>query len=126
MDDTLDKMIFFPKGQPGSITFGMERHGKVEEIDSDLWKAMTKSVVLNHMKIAFDSAKDGAGEYPSADLVELKQGQYRYVIAFPEVSKLSDNEYDNAFKAIKARSMEDEFFSAVSGLYASVRGYLGW
>ncbi|WP_440973493.1 hypothetical protein [Pseudomonas koreensis] len=108
------------------LFFGLKNSGEVKQLDGNDLDVIAKRIVVAFKPVLYNSVKDGPGKFPSAVFFQLDEGEYKNVLNFKEISKLSDEEYDNTFKAIKVRSVEDALFSAATGLYASVRGYLGW
>lgn len=105
----------------------MEESGAVERLDSNNSMTIAESFVLESRGFSYDPARDGDNKFPSGRLFKLADGGgCKIILAVEAVNELSDEEYDNTFKAIKARSVEDALFSAATGLYASIRGYLGW
>ncbi|WP_207848433.1 MULTISPECIES: hypothetical protein [unclassified Pseudomonas] len=126
MANTLKDIVPFSSADTGLTFFGIAENGKVKQIIGNDLQDMAWRRVGEYRSASYDPEKDRGEKFRPLKLIKMVDGEFKYVLASEGVNKISDEEYDNTFKAIKARSVEDEFFSAVTGLYASVRGYLGW
>ncbi|NNA59074.1 hypothetical protein [Pseudomonas koreensis] len=125
MDKPLKIMDMFSNGELSWLVFSIEESGEVQRLGSDDLKARADCTVLVSKPFSYDSARDGGNNFPSGSLFKLADDDgVEIILAVKGVKELSDEEYDNAFKAIKVRSVEDALFSAATRLYASIRRYL--